>query len=242
MSIGEGDFHAATERLDVFPRLWPLLRRRIEIARIELMEPAVTLPAARADLESQWRSLLAHIQAARGEPAPDTAGEVKVRIDELLAESALLRFGQSEHPIVASLSVAGIGGDVLELTLEADVPSTGAHAEGTLRIPARDGGEVAGDLAIQGVQPHSFAALPEIAHGDWQAQAELSGKRGEELVLSVDGSFEPIAERALGGSLTGHARIAPDGQGGAPSSRWAAKAWSSAVRRSCSRASARACA
>jgi hypothetical protein len=138
---------------------------------------------------------------------------MRFRIDELLAESALLRFGQSaEHPIVTSLSGTGIGGDEIEFALEADVPSTGAHAEGTLRIPAQQGGEVAGELAIHGVQPHAFVALPEIAHGDWQMSAELDGKLGEELALSIDGSFEPLTERAIGGTFTGHARIAPDGQ------------------------------
>src|SRR6185436_5142633 len=70
VSIGEGDFHAVAERLDVFPRLWPLLRSRVEIARIELIEPAVTLPAARADLESQWHSLLAHVESVRGKRVP----------------------------------------------------------------------------------------------------------------------------------------------------------------------------
>jgi hypothetical protein len=214
VSIGEGDFHAVAARLDVFPRLWPLLRSRVEIARIDLVEPAVTLPAARAELESQWRSLLAHVEAARGRsvPAGDPSAGMKFRIDELLAESALLRFGQDdEQTIVTSLSVTGIGGEQVELALEADVPSTGAHAEGTLRIPAQQGGEFAGELAIHGVQPHAFLELPEIAHGDWQAQAELSGRRGEELALSIDGSFEPLTERAIGGTFTGHARIAPDG-------------------------------
>jgi AsmA-like C-terminal region len=215
VSIGEGDFHAVTARLDVFPRLLALLRWRVEIARIELVEPAVTLPAARADLESQWRSLLAHVEAARGKsvPAGDPSAGMKFRIDELLAESAMLRFGQAdENPIVTSLSATGIGGEQIEFALEADVPSTGAHAEGTLRIPAQQGGEVAGDLAIHGVQPHAFVELPELAHSDWQMQAELNGKLGEELALSVDGSFEPLTELAIGGTFTGHARIAPDGK------------------------------
>jgi AsmA-like C-terminal region len=218
VSIGEGDFHAVTARLDVFPRLWPLLRSRVEIARIELVEPAVTLPAARADLESQWRSVLSHIEAARGKSVPsgDPSAGLKFKIDELLAESALLRFGQSgQHTIVTSISATGIGGDAIQLALEADVPSTGAHAEGRLRIPAQPGGDLAGDLTIHGIQPQAFAELPELAHSDWQAHAELSGKRGEELAVNVDGSFEPIAEHAFAGTFTGHAQIAPDGKVGA---------------------------
>ena len=214
VSIGEGDFHAVTARLDVVPRLASLLRWQVEIARIELIEPAVTLPAARADLESQWRSVFAHIEAARGTPerAGDPSSGVKLRIDELLAESALLRFGESgAHPIVTSVSATGIGGDEIEFTLEADVPSTGAHAEGTLRLPSQPGGEVAGELAVSGVQPYAFAELPEFAHSDWEVAAELSGKRGEELAVSIDGTVEPAGKRALGGTLTGHARIAPDG-------------------------------
>ena len=215
VSIGEGDFHAATARLDVFPRLLALLRWRVEIARIELVEPAFTLPPARADLESQWRSVLAHVASARGEPgrAGDASRAVKLQIDELLAESAMLRFGQSDqHPIVTSLSATGIGGEQIEFALEADVPSTGAHGEGTLRLPTRPGGEVAGDLEISGVQPHAFVELPEIARCDWQMQAELSGKLGEELALNLEGSFEPLAKGAIGGTFTGHARIAPDGK------------------------------
>jgi hypothetical protein len=214
VSIGAGDFHARAARLDIFPLLWPLVRSRVEISRIELVEPAVTLPRDRADLQARWEGLLAHIEAARGEPRPgEPSPGMQFRIDELFAESALLRFGQDDaHTIVTSISVAGIGADEIELTLEADVPTTGAHAEGALRIPAQPGGEVEGDLAITGVQPHAFAELPEIAHADWQAQAQIGGKRGEELELSIEGSIEPITEHALGGRFTGHATIAADGK------------------------------
>ncbi len=216
VSIGEGDFHAVTARLDVFPRVLALVRARLEIARIELIEPAVTLPAARAELESRWRRVIARVDAARGERAARADARpdgVKLRIDELLAESAILRFGQgTEHPIVSSISATGIGGEQIEFELDAEVPSTGARAEGTLIVPAHEGGDVVGELMISGVQPDAYAALPEFAHADWQAHAELSGKLASELALVVDGSFEPLSEQALGGTFTGHARIAPDGK------------------------------
>jgi hypothetical protein len=65
----KGDFHAVAARLDVFPRLWPLLRSRGRDRAHRAGRARDHLPPARADLESQWRSLLAHVEAARGKPS-----------------------------------------------------------------------------------------------------------------------------------------------------------------------------
>ncbi len=215
VSIGAGDFHAVTSRLDVFPRLWPLLRGRVEIARIEFVEPAVTLPASRDSLEAQWRDLAAHVEAARAEPStqgPTATEPVKFRIDEVLAESATLRFGIDDaHPIVSTVTASGIGGDYVEFGIEAEVPSAGAHAVGTLRMPSEVGADITGELEISGLQPGTFFELPELAHTDWQAHAELSGKLEGDLAVSIEGSIEPLQPQALGGTFVGLARIEPGG-------------------------------
>jgi hypothetical protein len=211
VSIGEGDFHAATARLDIFPSWLSLLRWRWEIDRIALAKPALTLPATREEGESQWRSLFEHFRAAQGESTGPTGAPL--RIDEILADGASLRFGQDDpHPIRTSVTASGIGGEAIDFTLEAEMPTTGAHATGSLRMPTKEGGEVAGELEIHGVQPQAFTALPEIAHCDWQAEAHLSGTFGGELALALDGSFEPIAKRALSGTFTGHAKISATGK------------------------------
>jgi hypothetical protein len=215
VSIGQGDFRAVAARLDVYPRLAPLLRLRVETARVNLVEPAITLPAARDRLESQWRSVVDHIETARAAQALRAeAGSTgpEIRIDELFAERALLHFGPDDaHPIQASITATGIGGDQLEVALEAEIPGTRAQARGTLRVPFHEGSEGAGELTIRGVRPDAFAELPEFAHTEWQARVAFGGQLAGGVALSIEGRFKPLARRALGGSFSGHARIAPGG-------------------------------
>lgn len=216
VSIGEGDFHAAIARLDVFPRIAALLRLRVEIARISVGEPAVTLPAAPDRLMAEWRRVLEHVEVALGKRAlraEAASSGAKIRIGELVAQDASLHFGEAAaHPIIGSITAIGIGGDQIEIALELEVADTGAHAEGTLRLPSQKEAEVAGELTIAGVRPMIFAPLPELADAEWEVHAGLSGALASELALAVEGSFEPLAPGALGGSFSGQARIAPDGK------------------------------
>jgi hypothetical protein len=216
VSIGEGDFRAVTARLDVFPRLAALLRLRVEIARINLIEPALTLPAARNRLEAEWRRVIDHIQVARAKQAlsakPRGPGPT-MRIDEVLAHHALVQFGERDaHPIRGSITATGIGGDLLEINLEAGIPDTGARVEGTLRVPSQEGREGSGEITITGVKPADFVPLPVLIRSEWQASLAFSGKLGEEVAVTIDGSFEPIAPSAIGGQFSGHAKIRPDGK------------------------------
>lgn len=216
VSVGEGDFRAVTARLDVFPRLLPLLRRRVEISRIDLTEPTMTLPAARNRLESEWRRVIEHIQVARGKVALRAeAGSTdpRIQIDELVAHRALLHFGERDaRPIMGSITATGIGRDELEIHLEAEIPDTGAHVEGALRVPSQEGREGSGELTISGVKPGDFVPLPVLIRSEWQGSVAFSGKLGEEVSVTIDGRFEPLEAHAIGGRFSGHAKIAPDGK------------------------------
>jgi hypothetical protein len=216
VSIGEGDFHAATTRLDVFPRIAGLLRLRLEIARIHLVEPAITLPETREQLRSRWLGLMDHVDVAQGKralAADPGARPTTIRIDELLAEGARLHIGEEDtRPITGSITATGIGSDRIELSVDVEIAHTGARAEGRLSVPAHEGEEMEGDLALTGVRPSEFGPVPKLADAEWEARAELSGKVGGELAVAVDGTFEPLATGALGGSISGLARIAPDGK------------------------------
>jgi len=209
VSIGTGDFRATAARLDVFPVLRALFAWRLEIASIELIEPVLTLPPTPGLLASEWRRTLAHMKAARAGSPPRDAD---FRIHRVLAEQASLRFGSGDpHPILASVTASGIGTDAIALELELEIPSAGARATGTLVVPAGEGGGLRGELAVSGVRPDRLATLPELLHSEWQARVELSGSLARELRVKIDGRFEPRSPHAIGGTVSGRARVAPGG-------------------------------
>jgi hypothetical protein len=215
-SLGEGDFHAAAARLDIFPRISSLLPLRVEIARIEVVEPAITLPATRERTISEWRRVLDHFDVARGRRALEADTEERgpqIRIDEVFSKYATVYIGQDDaHPITGSITTTGIGGDEIALSIELQVAHSNTRAKGTLNLPAREGAEVSAELTITGFRPHEFMVLPEPAHAEWEARAGLSGVFASDLALAVEGSFQPLAPGALGGTFSGHARIAASGK------------------------------
>ena len=190
ITIGEGDLRATAPRLDVFPALRALLAWRLDIASVELIEPALTLPATTKRLDSEWRRIRAQIETAlakRGDSATSSRG-ADLRIDRVLAEQASLRFGSAAAiTILASVNASGIGAGALRNQFDAEVPSTGRGRQRDAVRTAEDGAELHGEITVSGVRLDRFAALSELLHARWQAQIALTGKIGIELRAEFEG-------------------------------------------------------
>ena len=216
VAIGKGDLHATTARLDFFPQLRALLARQVVISRIELAELSVTLPDSAERLERAWSDLREHLADAGGgaEPAPSTRPIQGFALQGVVAEQATLRFGEGAlHPFVVTLRATGLADAAMQLALEAEVPSLGAEAEGTLEVPLSDAAAngLRGELRVDNLRTDRWFGLPAALHAAWDARVVLDQPSSGETRLALEGSVKPTEATALGGRYTVQARLAGDG-------------------------------
>ena len=196
--IGDADFGGTAEVVTVHPSFARLLEGVIELERIEVHRPAVTLPSDGDTLRSHWDSLDASIKARRRDPEGPPA-RIRVDIDTITARGATLTMRGDEAPILeGTVQVFNPTSDAIRVEANAEALRFGeqarVHGKATLhredsRIHAVDAvvtaegidlGALTDDpdarwLEIAMTLSCEQAAFPDVA---FAVAGELKAKRG----------------------------------------------------------------